>query len=105
VVLALNAWAQVLLRLFHFSDDPPLLVAMQLVVGAAAALTVWGTWRSTRWASLAALAYGVFGAALLASLAPLLLLPPDARGGLWTGAAVVLLFGLWSAWYLRPRVE
>lgn len=100
-ILALNAWVQVVLALVDESRDPSSLAVLQFLVGAAAAAAAWGSWRGRRWAPLAAIAYGAVTAALLLSLDPLLDLGPDARGGLWTGAVFVLLFGVVAAWYLR----
>jgi hypothetical protein len=106
-VLALNAWVQVALALLGRSDDPLELRLLQTVVGLAAAAAAWGSWTGARWAPAAALLYGLVTAGMLVALVPLLDLGPDARGGLWTGAAAVLIFGLWAAWYLRrtPGLE
>jgi hypothetical protein len=65
-------------------------------VGAA-----WGTWRNARWGSMACVLYGLVTAGMLAALPRLLDLPADARPGIWSGAALVLLFALSVAWYLR----
>ena len=100
-LLALNAWAQVVLVPFGRSDDPPLLTALQLLIGAAGGLAAWGGWIGARWAPLAALGYGIVTAVMLLALTPLLDLGEEARGGLWVGAAVILAFTAWSAWYLR----
>src|SRR5688572_22293249 len=100
----LDAWAQVALAASGRSDDPPALVALQCVVGAAGAAAAWGSWRGARWAPAAAAAYGVITAAMIASLEALLDLGADARGGLLTGAAVVLLLALAAAWYLRRTI-
>lgn len=104
-LLALNAWAQVILTLTGRSSDPWPLVILQTLVGATAATAAVGCWRVKRWAGAAALGYGVVGATLVAALGPLLDLAPEDRAGLVTGALVVLLFGLWAAWYLRDREE
>lgn len=101
VLLGANAWVQVLLALFGEGDDPPALMLFQTAVGAAAAAAAWGAWRGERWAPLASVVYGVVTAGMLVALAPILDLPPDARPGLWSGAALVLLFALAIAWYLR----
>ncbi|HEY0970335.1 MAG TPA: hypothetical protein VGE02_05095 [Gemmatimonadales bacterium] len=100
-LLALNAWAQAILAIAGRSRDPALLVMLQTLVGAAAAAAAVGCWKARSWAPGAALAYGVVGAILVASLGPLLDLAPEDRAGVVTGAIVVLLFGLWAAWYLR----
>ena len=100
-LLALNAWGQVVLVPLRRSDDPAALTALQALVGAAGAAAAWGSWSGARWAPAAAAAHGTVTAGMLLALGPLLDLPADARGGLWLGAAVVLLFALWSVWYLR----
>ena len=102
-LLALNAWAQAVLAALGRSDDPPGLVAFQCVVGACAAAAATGTWRAAPWAPAAAALYGVVTAAMLVSLESLLDLGARARGGLWTGAALLLAFGLGSARWLRRQ--
>jgi hypothetical protein len=94
------AWAQVVLGLVHVSGEPRALLAFQTAIGAAALAAAWGCWRTARWAPAAALAYGVVAASMLLSLASLLGLPQNARGGLWSGAALVMAFALWAAWYI-----
>jgi hypothetical protein len=83
------------------SDGPRALRAFQTVVAASAAVTAWGAWRVTRWASLAAVIYGMLAATMIASLVRMLGLPSDAQRGLWTGASMVLVFSLVCAWYLH----
>jgi hypothetical protein len=100
-LLALNALVQAALVPLGHSDDPPALTALQAVVGAAAVAAAWGSWTGTRWAPWAALLYGLVTAGMLAALGPLVALDADARRGVWIGAAVMLAFGLWAAWYLR----
>ncbi|SRR5688500_15967196 len=100
-LLALNAWAQVVLAAADYSGDPIALILLQTAVGAAAAATAWGSWRMRWWSPHAAIAYGVVTAAMLLALDPLLDLGPEARSGLWSGAVVVLLLGSVAAWYLR----
>lgn len=102
-LLALNAWAQVVLVPLGRSDDPPALTALQLLIGAAAAAAAWGSWRATRWAAAAAALWATLTAGMLVALPRMLALPADARGGILTGAGIVLAFGLWAAWFLRPR--
>ena len=86
------------------SDDPPALVALQTLIGAAGTGAAWGSWAGARWAPLAALGHGLATGGMLAALPILLDLPPEGRVGVWMGAAAMVAFGLWSAWYLsRPR--
>lgn len=100
-LLALNAWAQALLAVVGRQSDPAPLIALQALVGAAAAAAAWGSWTAARWAPLAALAYGIATAGMLAALPSLLALPADAWAGLWTGMAGVLVFAAVAAWRLR----
>jgi hypothetical protein len=104
-LLALNAWLQVAFVAAGRSDDPLLLTALQVVIGAAGAAAGRGSWTAGRWAPAAAVAYGVVTAGMLLGLGPLLDLAADARGGLWASAAAVFAFALWSAWYLRRIVH
>ena len=104
-LLALNAWAQVIFSLAGRTSDPWPLVILQTLVGATAATAAVGCWRVRSWAGAAALGYGVVGATLVAALGPLLDLAAEDRAGLVTGAMLVLLFGLWAAWYLRGGEE
>jgi hypothetical protein len=104
-LLALNAWLQVAFVAVGRSDDPQLLTALQVGIGAAGAAASWGSWRLTPWAHLAAAAYSLVTAGMLLGLGPLLDLDSGARGSLWVGSAIVLAFGIWSAWYLRRIVH
>jgi hypothetical protein len=101
VLLGVNAWFEALDALFAGGGDPPALIALQTVVGATAAAAAWGAWRGARWAPLASVSYGIATAGMLVALVPILDLPPESRPGIWSGAALVLLFALAVAWYLR----
>jgi hypothetical protein len=96
LLLTLNA-----VREAFWSDGPPTLRILQALMCVIAAATTWGAWSGARWASASATLYGFVTAGMLVSLEPMLDLPADARGGLWTGAGVVLLFSLACAWFLR----
>jgi hypothetical protein len=96
VLLALNA-----VRETFWSDGPPTLRILQALMCLIAAATAWGAWSAARWSSASATLYGFVTAGMLVALEPMLGLPADARGGLWTGAGVVLLFSLACAWFLR----
>ncbi|MGZ8378609.1 MAG: hypothetical protein ACXW0Z_15385 [Gemmatirosa sp.] len=104
-LLACNAWAQALLPLVGRSDDPPALTTWQVAIGATGAATAWGAWRGARWAPAAAIVHALVTAGMLLTLAPLLDLPADAVSGLRSGAALVMLFGIWAAWLLRRAVR
>ena len=104
-LLAANALLQVLLALLGRSDDPAALTALQALVGGTGTAAAWGSWSGARWSPFAALAYGIATAALLGVLPALLDLSPDARPGIWTGAAIMLLFGILAARYLRRSTQ
>jgi len=104
-LLALNAWAQVILVPLGRSGDPPLLTTLQFLIGAAAAVAAWGSWSATKWAPTAIVIHGLTTAGMLAGLGPMLDLPGDARPGLWIGAGAVILWSLVFAWYLRRVVR
>jgi hypothetical protein len=101
VLLSLNALSQGAARLAGASHDPTPLAALQLCIGVAALAAAWGSFQLRRWAPLAALAHGVITSAMLVSLESMLDLPRESRGGLWSGATVILAFDVWAAWYLR----
>ena len=100
-LFALNAGAQVVLRFIGRSDDPRMLTLLQAMIAVSGAAAALGSWTGRRWAPAAALLYGVLTSVMLISLVPLLELEPRARGGLWSGAAGVLLGSVGAAWYLR----
>jgi peptidoglycan/LPS O-acetylase OafA/YrhL len=95
-LLAVNALMEAFL-----SDSPPALRAVQALVGALAAATTWGAWSGARWSYAAATAYGFAAGGMVAALGPMLDMPMEERSGLWVGAAVVLVFSLACAWFLR----
>jgi len=95
-LLAVNA----LMEAFE-PDVPQALRAMQALVGALAVATTWGAWSGARWSYAAATAYGFVAGGMVASLGPMLDMPVEERGGLWVGAAVILVFSLACAWFLR----
>jgi hypothetical protein len=105
LVLAINALAQVAAVAFGGSNDPSLLTLLQLVVGSIALATAWGSWSGARWSPAAAALYGVVTGAMIASLAWLLHMPREAVGGIVLAGAVVLLFSLALAWYLRRSLR
>ena len=82
-------------------EVPPTLRALQALVGLLALATTWGAWSGARWSYAAATAYGFAAAGMVASLGSMLDMPVEERGGLWIGAAVILVFSLACAWFLR----
>jgi hypothetical protein len=99
-LLALAASGQVFMSL-RSSDEPPTLTVLHFGSGLAAAATAWGSWCRAGWASGAVIAYGAITASLLTALPSLLRLPADARLGIWTGGAAVMLFALLCSAYFR----
>jgi len=104
-LLTLSAWWEVVNNVMGTNDSPPILSGWQTIVGAMGAGAAWGAWTGARSTPIFAALYGVIAGAMVASLGPILDLPPESRKGLWTGATLVLLFGLWSAWWLRRAIE
>lgn len=104
-LLALSAAMEAVRGALQPHDEPPPLSVMQAIVATLAALSAVGAWRLTRWGAWTALAYGLVAGGMIASLGRLLDLDAEARRGLWTGAAAVILFGVWAWWYLRRAVR
>jgi hypothetical protein len=100
-LLGLMALGQMVRILVGQAGDPRPLVVFQGAMGVTAIAVAVGSWRAAPWAPLAALLYGVITASMLLSLAPMLNLEPEARGGLRTGAATMFALAIWAAWYLR----
>ena len=100
-VAAGSALMQVVMAATGGSDDPAPLVALQLVSGLFAAAAAVGAWRRARWSSIACVGYGITTAVMLALLPHLLGLEAEARRGIFSGAAVVLLFSVAAAWYVH----
>jgi peptidoglycan/LPS O-acetylase OafA/YrhL len=95
-LLAANALKEV-----FWSDSPPTLRILQAIVGALATATAWGAWIGARWSAALAALYGLVAGGMVVSLGPMLDMPVEERGGLWIGGAVILVFSLVCAWYLR----
>lgn len=100
-ILALNSLVEAVFVAFRIADEPGTLGVLQGAVAVAGAAAGWGSWRGTRWAPAAAIGYGVLTAIMIVALGRLLALDPAASRRLWAGAAVMLGFGLWAAWYLQ----
>ncbi len=97
--LGVAGWVELFTNIVH--HDLLALIAFHAVIAIAASAVAVGSWTMARWTLIAALVYGVATAGLLLSLPPLLKLDPSAGGGLRAGAAIILAFSLWIAWYLR----
>jgi hypothetical protein len=105
VVLGLSAWWQVVNDFTGGSDEPRILTGLQVIIGAIAGATAWGSWVGARWAPAVALLYGVITGGMVVSLGPMLDLPAESRSGLWMGGAIILVFALFSAWWLRRSLR
>ena len=79
----------------HAPDPMPAVMLFQFAVALTSTLSALGTWRRTRWATRAIVAWGLVGGTFVALLQPLLDLPKDALPGLVAGAALDS--------HLRPR--
>lgn len=104
-LLALNALNELLSMVSGDSDGPVALAALQGACGVAATAAAVAAWIGARWAPALAALYGVIAAAMVVSLGPLLDMPAEEAGGLWIGAAVILVFSLACAWYLRRALR
>jgi hypothetical protein len=101
LLLAVNALSQGIRLLLGWDTGPLLLELQQYACGLAALAAATGAWMGRRWSAVGAALYGVLTGILIASLAPLMGLPPEARPGLWLASALVLTVSLVLAWYLR----
>lgn len=99
LLVSVNAWSQVALVLLGHGR-PPLLTTMQILVGGSASAAAWGSWIGARWASTAALIYGLVSAAMLWALPLILESGSAARPDFSASAVAVALFAVASAWYL-----
>ena len=104
-LLGLSAWFQVVGDVMDRSNEPLSITGLQVIVGATALATAWGSWVGARWAPVLALLYGLIAGGMVASLGPMLDLPSESRSGLWMGAAIILVFALISAWWLRRSLR
>jgi len=98
-ILGGGAWAQAFINLF--GKEPRALGVFHLLLAITGSAAAVGSWTMARWAPIAALLYGAATVGLLMSLTPILGLEASAKSGLYTGAAVVFLFCVWAAEYLR----
>jgi hypothetical protein len=98
-VLGVGAWAQAFIN--FYSNEPRALVGFHLLLAITGSAAAIGSWTMARWAPIAALLYGATTVGLLTSLTSILKLDSDGSSGLWTGAAIVFLFAVWAAGYLR----
>lgn len=98
-VSGLNQMIQVP-REFFGDEALPMLGLLQLTAGAPGLATAWGAWFATRWAWIAALAWGAGTATLILSLESLLQLAPEDAEGLVPAALVVAALAIAAAWYL-----
>jgi hypothetical protein len=98
-VLGGGAWVQAFITFFN--NEPRALVAFHLCLAITGTAAAVGGWTLARWAPIAALLYGATTVGLLVSLTSILKLDPSAGSGLRIGAAVVLAFSVWAAWYLQ----
>ena len=99
--LAVNAGNEALSMLRGESDGPTALLVLQILCGLTAGITAWGAWRGARWSPALAMIYGLIAGGMVVGLGPMLDMPVEERGGLWIGGAVILVFSLACAWYLR----
>jgi len=106
LLVSVNAWAQVVLLMLRTSGDLAALTTLQIIIGGSASAAAWGTWSLARWASTAALVYGLSSATMLWALPLVYASSPGMRPDFSMGAVGVAAFAAVSAWYLsRPRFK
>lgn len=100
--VGINAMVEVPDGLGDQSSSGMLIVAaLQTVTAVLAFLTVRAVWIRAAWSTLVITLWGAVSAVMIVLLEPLLELGRDARGGLITGALVILAVAACSAWYVR----
>lgn len=72
-------------------SQPATLATEHALAGLAGAAAAVGLWRGARRAAGAVAAWGLFTTVLLLTLPAVLDLPPEARPGIWLGAAITVL--------------
>lgn len=87
--------------LLGLGSEPPPLVLGQLVCLGISTMAARAAALARPVAPTLVAVYGVSAAVLILLVGPSVPLPPEERGGLRVGAAVMLLFGLAGAGYLR----
>lgn len=85
----------------HAPEPLPGVMLFQFAVGLLAAASAIGVWRRASWSHRAIVAWGIVGAVFVALLEFLLKLGADARAGLLSGAAAVLVVSAALAWFAR----
>ena len=94
LVSAGNALQQALSEasdILNRTNEPlPKLLAFQSIIALLATAAAIGVWKRTRWSAKMTIAWGIVSATFVALLEFLLDLGADARGGLLTGAALIL---------------
>lgn len=87
--------------LVGWNEEPWVIVGIHVMIFVLAVACAVGLWRGRRWATPAVVLWGVATALFIVSLGPLLALESAERGGLWVGAATVLVFAFAVAAYAR----
>jgi hypothetical protein len=103
IAAASDAW-NVGTVLLGWNEEPWVIVGIHVMIFVIALACAVGLWRGKRWATPAVVLWGVATALFIVSLGPLLVLEPAARGGLWVGAAAVLVFAFAVAAYARRHI-
>ena len=85
----------------HAPEPMPAVMLFQFAVALTSTLSALGTWRRTRWATRAIVAWGLVEGTFVALLRPLLDLPKDALPGLVAGAASILVIAGAFVWWVK----
>lgn len=99
-LLALEHGVQAVLG-FPPGGDPRALTAEHAFVCLTGLAAAYGLWRGERWSPPVLAIHGLAIAVLVVSLGPLLNLPAAGRGGLWFGAATIVLLFAAAVWFTR----
>ena len=100
-LLALNSTVDAIQHVVDPDDVLLSLFGLEVVAAALAVTAAVGLWRRARWAPIAIGAWGLETAAMIMLLGGILDLDPKARGGLWTGAVVILTVAALCVWYAK----
>jgi len=85
--------------------DPRLVTIGYAIVLITGLVAAYALWRGMDWGPGALGLNGLLTAIFVVSLGPLLNIPPEGRGGLWIGGAVIILLTAAGFWYTQRRVR
>ena len=101
IVLFLHAVLEATQRAQDPTGELAVLLWMQVSEALICLTVLVGLIRRSPWRPIAIVVWGVYSAAFVVALGPVLGLPPAARSGLLGGAAVILALTALCWWYVR----